>query len=868
LLAAALKFGVDGVLPRAVAEAPRNSTLTPSVRRQLGSGLAVTLIGLPACLAVLHVPFSLAILAALLVMAASWAASMVCAGLLKAHGRVALSGLAANVLWPLGLALAPLPVLFGSGDWVTLTEWSAALSACALVLVVALTAAALGPREVLALLAGRARRLPMDADAVGAAVLSTLYEALVWMPVLLAAVIDTPPVATAAIFTAARVAGVFSWGYQAVVAVLTPKLAGTLAQRDLVATRSLLLRGALLGTALTVPVAAVGAIGSSQILSAFDPAYAPFAATLAILVLSRTFDAMAGPVGEALLVGRQTWLDSRLVVLAITVGLAVCVALEPSIGSTAPAVGAATTFVLANVARLVAVRRLLARGWPVVSAGRTPLWRVAAWPGRALIGAGVAGAVALRIGAGSQATFIYLAAAAAVLGAAGLVWVSLNARGVSATLRSPIPVFAAVLLGEFALRPIGLFLDPHSAADGLAFLGFSWTDVARSAALGSSGLLILGVAFLLAWHAGPLQLEPSPSGEPAAAPRRLAASTIAVLAGCALWGVLFFRLGGLSTLTTHVAQLHLGQFGGGYGVFGMMLCLGAAVVASRRWARENSRVHGLFALAALGTGTLASVCLATRGPLIATVVACLVLVVRYRRPTMRQVAVTTTVVVIGLGGLVFMRAVRDYNQIQSLPDAVSTAAHTPVLVLVSSELQEFDHLVALDEIVPDGLPWLNGRSFADVPAAFAPRTLWPGKPLPIDFLLSQALYGSSAAAGTPFTLPGEAYWNSGFPLSLVVLLVLGLAAGLAWRFLSERESALASVSSALLVGYSYLLLTRPLAAMLLMTAMAIAAGAVCCAVAGVWSPVGDARRIVRRLSVARIAERASRPRLRAERRQS
>jgi hypothetical protein len=847
LLASVLKFGVDGILPRAVAEMTPAAARTPSVRRQLGSGLALMVLALPVSVAVLHVPFTVPVLAALLVMATTWSATMVCAGLLKAHSRVALSGLVANVLWPLGLALAPLAVLVGGGNWETLSVYSAGLSAGALLVVGTLTARAVGTREVLALLAGPDRSLPMDADAMGAAVLSTLYEALVWMPVLLAAVIDTPPVATAAIFTAARVAGIFSWGYQAVVAVLTPKLAGTLAQRDLVATRSLLVRGAVLGAGLTVPVAAVGAIGSSEIMRAFGAAYGPFASTLSILILSRTFDAMAGPVGEALLVGRRTWLDTRLLLLAMAAGLVACLATENVLGSTAPAVGAGTTFVVANTARLVAVRRLLTRGWPTVSTAWRPIWSVAAWPGWILIAAGIAGAVALRTAAGAQATFIYLAAGSAAVGAAGILWVSFTARGVGSTLLSPLSVIAALLLTEFTLRPIGLVVDPRSAANGLLWIGFSWKDVARSDALGAGGLELLGVGFMLAWRVARARPDRRPREEPRAAPRRLAAIALTVLGGCALWLLLFFRLGGPSALTTHLAQLHLGQFGGGYGVFGMMLCLGAVVVGSWRWSREHSPAYARFTVGALAAGLLAAICLATRGPLIATVVAAGVVVLRHRKPPIHHVVVAAAIVVLAVGGLILMRAVRDYNQVESLPAAVNTAAHTPVLVLASSELQEFDHLVALDKIVPADLGWLNGQSVVDIPAQFVPRSLWPGKPLPVDFILSRALYGPGTEAGTPFTLSGEAYWNYGYPLCLALMFMLGLSGGLVWRWLLRHHSALASVSSALLVGYSYLLLTRPLAAMLLMTAMAVGAAAVCCTAAGVWHPLSDARRVNRRL---------------------
>jgi hypothetical protein len=499
--------------------------------------------------------------------------------------------------------------------------------------------------------------------------------------------------------------------------------------------------------------------------------------------------------------------------------------------------------VVANSTRLVVVRDLLARGWPIVSATWRPIWSRAAWPGWILVSGGIASAIALRTVAGSQASFVYLAAGSATMGAAGILWVSFGARGVGDTLLSPLSVIAALLIAEFALRPIGLVADPHSAANGLLWIGFTWKDVTRSAALGAGGLEVLGVGFLLAWRSVSAQSNRSPREKAPAAPLGLVPLALTVLGGCALWLLLFFRLGGPSALASHLAQLHLGQFGGGYGVFGMMLCLGAVIVGSWRWSREHSSAYARFTVGALATGLLAAICLATRGPLLATVVAAGVLILRHRRPPTRHVVLVGALVILAVGGLILTRAVRDYNQVESLPLAVNTAAHTPVLVLASSELQEFDHLVALDKIVPADLGWLNGQSLADIPAQFVPRSLWPSKPLPVDFVLSRALYGPGTAAGTPFTVSGEAYWNYGYPLCLALMFVLGLFAGLLWRWLLRRRSALASVSSALLVGYSYLLLTRPLAAMLLMTAMAVAAAAVCCTASGIWRPLSDVQRI-------------------------
>jgi len=79
------------------------------------------------------------------------------------------------------------------------------------------------------------------------------------------------------------------------------------------------------------------------------------------------------------------------------------------------------------------------------------------------------------------------------------------------------------------------------------------------------------------------------------------------------------------------------------------------------------------------------------------------------------------------------------------------------------------------------------------------------------------LYSPTAKAGSPFTLPGEAWWNLRFGGALGLLLVLGFAAGGIWTVLLER-GRFGALAASVLAGYSYILFTRPLRPMLLTTA--------------------------------------------------
>jgi hypothetical protein len=176
-----------------------------------------------------------------------------------------------------------------------------------------------------------------------------------------------------------------------------------------------------------------------------------------------------------------------------------------------------------------------------------------------------------------------------------------------------------------------------------------------------------------------------------------------------------------------------------------------------------------------------------------------------------------------VGGFAYMRLVRDHAQRQSLGQAIETSVRTDPLTVLGGDFKEVDHFVVLRRLVPDGLPRLDGRSLWDVPASFVPRRLWGDKPLPVDFTLAHAVHGEDHDSGNPFTLAGELWWNHGVAGVLVGMTLLGAAGGLGWRALYGRPAGAGAVAGALVVGYSYLLFTRPLGPMLLTSAMALVA---------------------------------------------
>ena len=422
----------------------------------------------------------------------------------------------------------------------------------------------------------------------------------------------------------------------------------------------------------------------------------------------------------------------------------------------------------------------------------------------------------------TEAAGVSVAIGAALLTAVGLVALGAARFGWRSALISPLSVVAVVIVCVFALRPAALVADPRSTTLGLVGLDFDWQDLTATAGLATLGFGLFGVAFVLAWR----RTRTSRRGDAAPLPpdgRLVRGAALTLGVGTILWGVLFLRNGGFRALIDDPASLHLGQFSGGYGVVGHMLCLATALLILCAWLRRPSRQLGWTFAAASVVSLAASFALQTRGPLVASLVAALGIVCTQRRLSLQKVAVVFSVGLVLVLGFTYMRTVREYAQSESLADAISASVRTNPVTVLGGDFTEVEHFVALRRLVPDGLPWLSGASLRDIPAAFVPRSLWRDKPLPLDYRLSRALYGKETVAGTPFTVPGELFWNFGVIGVLVGMALAGALAGLGWQALGGRGGTTASVASAATVGYSYLLLTRPLGAMLLTLAMALAA---------------------------------------------
>lgn len=98
--------------------------------------------------------------------------------------------------------------------------------------------------------------------------------------------------------------------------------------------------------------------------------------------------------------------------------------------------------------------------------------------------------------------------------------------------------------------------------------------------------------------------------------------------------------------------------------------------------------------------------------------------------------------------------------------------------ITSSAFFGYSILVGLYDLVPHVLPFQSGRTLLPLLYAFAPRVLFPDKPISPSGMLTLVLAPERLASGTtvPPSLIGEMYINWGFPGVISSMLLLGLVA--------------------------------------------------------------------------------------------
>lgn len=363
-----IRFGFDMLLPKQVAAARVSGSIgdLAGYRRVAGRTLpAVVVLSAPVLIAVLPGTSPLTALAAVPVVLAGalgWAAAYLASALARGYGHAGLSGWIGGPIAIL-CATAAVPIADAiSGSWFVLAIVSSLGLLVSGALALALLARAIGWQRIrVALLAQPRDRIDPDTWSTGS--LMALGEVNLVLPVWVAGALGLGAVEIGALYAALRVAAAFSWLFTAVITVITPMIAESLARRDYARLRRLIRRSARLGAGATMPIAVLGALLAPQLLGLLDPAYSDYGYLLAILIVARLADAATGAVAEALILGdRARWeLINQLGASATLIAAAAL--LEPALGIRALAIAATLSVVAINLARVVEVRWLLANPW-------------------------------------------------------------------------------------------------------------------------------------------------------------------------------------------------------------------------------------------------------------------------------------------------------------------------------------------------------------------------------------------------------------------------------------------------------------------------------------------------------------------------
>lgn len=363
-----VRFGFDLLLPKHVAAAE----LSGSIADLAGYGRVARyslpiVVALSAPVLIVVLPDSslaTALLAVPIVAvgAVGWALVYLASAVARGYGHAGLSGWIGGPVAIL-FATAAVPLAHAaSGSWFVLGVASALALALSALLALGLLRRAIGWERTRGALLDRPVG-PLDRDTWSTGALTAIAEINIVLPIWIAGALGVGAVEVGALYAALRVAAAFSWLFTSVVTVITPMLAEALARRDYGRLRRLLWRSSALGLCTTLPIAALGALLSAQLLGLLDPSYRDYGYLLVILICGRLFDAASGAVGEALILGDHArWELFNQCASAASLVLA-AVVLEPSIGIEALAIAAALSVVVANLGRIVEVRWLLANTW-------------------------------------------------------------------------------------------------------------------------------------------------------------------------------------------------------------------------------------------------------------------------------------------------------------------------------------------------------------------------------------------------------------------------------------------------------------------------------------------------------------------------
>lgn len=435
------------------------------------------------------------------------------------------------------------------------------------------------------------------------------------------------------------------------------------------------------------------------------------------------------------------------------------------------------------------------------------------------------------------------------------VFVAIRTERAQATRLGLWPLLLAVplWLATFVLRPLTLWGSPRYAADPLQALGFAPADLTQTVATGTLGIACWCLGYLAVLLV-PARRRP---GLPAfmnrtAEPGRWRWALL-IGAGTILWVSLFQRQGGIDALINAPATIRENQQSSFYGFVGVWMVQAAAIFLWIRVLRESAGLReaiagkaGRVCALAFAIGAVAGFCLQLRELTLLLLLAMIIVFFHVRRPGRRALAILLSCAVVLGAVLLVYQEVRGYSQRVDTGRAIELALRTPPAELVSADLNTFDNLLAMRELVPSSIGYLDGKTLLEIPGALVPRALWGSKPQPVDQQVSGYLYSGSrlldsdgravsleGLSGTPILIQGELYWNLGLGGVGVGCALFGALVGMAARAARRAdESDVLLTLYAIFAGFVPLLLTRALATMTGNLALALIGAAIALAAIG------------------------------------
>ncbi len=373
---------------------------------------------------------------------------------------------------------------------------------------------------------------------------------------------------------------------------------------------------------------------------------------------------------------------------------------------------------------------------------------------------------------------------------------------------SPVAVAAIVWAVTFLLRPIELYATPNASIYPLFQLGFTIGDLTRALALACAGCGAWSIAYLISLGRSQSNVEPAPTSWPL----RLRPAFLLLGVGTVLWLALFLRQGGVHALVHSAASLRAGQGSSFYGFLGIWIVQGVALYAWAAVLTGAGRPAKWLLALSIVISMIGGICLELRSLTVIGLLAALVMYLRYRRPTRRMIAVATAIVVLGVPALALASTIRNYTQLFPTSRAISLAFKTPPAAFDTGDLSPFDDMLAISKLAPSSVGLLNGSTLADIPLALVPRSIWSGKPQPVDLRVTSLLY-QNGTGGSPLMMQGELYWNLGVPGVVIGAAIIGALMAFAVRFGIGSRTRYGLLAYAVFVPSTLSLLTRALATM-------------------------------------------------------